>query len=311
MANNEETIINKQIDVEAIIELANYLEDQKEEYARLINIDENKNKGLPYGEQIYQYRCMGEPKVEYEITFRDNKNIQQADYNWFIGNLSNVSKIKKINMYFSVSYTDNSRDKDNAIHKRISEDITFYEDRVYLRVDGSELEDEVYKRHSYIKGILEIGEDRYNKTVKNRKLRIQSFCFSIGFVLSYIIYFVLVGMKGSLPEVLIEILNNKYAIVFGQWFISAIIGNIFGYAIMMGFYRNILPGTKYSHYNSSSHKSVYVDDVENYIGECEVHIGQYANCGKNRELIEKIYKITRIIVLIQLLISIILFLILK
>lgn len=310
MARNEETIINKQIDIETIIELANYLEDQREEYIKLINIDKAKNNGLPYEKQIYQYKCMGqEPNVEYEITFKDNKNIQQTDYNWFIGNLSNVSKIKKIYMYFYVSYTDNSNGND--IYKRISEDITFYEDRVYLRVDGSELEDEVYKRHSYIRGILERGEDRYNKTVKNRNFRIQSFCFSIGFVLSYIIYFVLAGMKDSLPEVLVEILNNKYAIVFGQWFVSAVIGNIFGYAIMMGLYRNILPKTKYSHYSSSSHKSVYVDDVDNYIGECEVHIGQYANCGKNRKLIEKIYKVTRIIVLIQLVISIILFFVLK
>ena len=98
---------------------------------------------------------------------------------------------------------------------------------------------------------------------------------------------------------------------FPQWFVAAIVGNIFGYAIMMGLYRNILPKTKYSHYSSSSHKSVYVDDVDNYVGECEVHIGQYANCGKNRALIEKIYKVTRIIVLVQLAISIILFFILK
>ena len=311
MANNEETIINKQIDVETIIELANYLEDQKEEYDRLMELDENKNKGLSYDEQVYQYRKMGEPKVEYEITFKDNKDIQQSDYNWFIGNLTDIAKVKKINMYFSVSYTDNSRDKDNAIHRRMSENITFYEDRVYLRVDGTELEDEVYKRHSYIRGVLERGEDRYNKTVKNRMVRIQSFCLSIGFVLSYIIYFILNGMKADLPEILVQMIENKYVIIIGQWFVAAIVGNIFGYAIMMGLYRNILPKTKYSHYSSSSHKSVYVDDVDNYVGECEVHIGQYANCGKNRALIEKIYKVTRIIVLVQLAISIILFFILK
>ena len=96
MANNEETIINKQIDVETIIELANYLEDQKEEYDRLMELDENKNKGLSYDEQVYQYRKMGEPKVEYEITFKDNKDIQQSDYNWFIGNLTDIAKVKKI-----------------------------------------------------------------------------------------------------------------------------------------------------------------------------------------------------------------------
>lgn len=311
MANNEETVVNKQIDVEAIIELANYLEDQKEEYARLIEIDESKNKGLSYSEQVYQYKCMGVPTVQYEIVYIDNKDIQQADYNWFVGNLSDISKIKKINMYFHVSYTDNTRDKEHAIHKRLSENITFYEDRVSLRVDGDELEDEVYKHHSYIRGVLERGEDRFNKTIKNRKLRIQSFCLSIGFVLSYIIFLVLNGMKSNFPKELVDILSNKYAIVFGQWFVSVVVGNIFGYAIMIGLYRNILPRAKYSHYSSSSHKSVYVDDIDNYVGECEVHIGKYANSGKNREIIEKIYKVTSKIVLVQLLISVILFFILK
>lgn len=308
---NEETIVNKQVELDTIIELANYLEDQKEEYRRLINIDENKNKGLSYNEQVYQYKCMGEPTVQYGITFKDNKDIQQSDYNWFVGSLADISKIKRIDMYFRVSYTDNSRDKENSIHKSISESITFYEDRVYLRVDGTELEDEVYKQHSYIRGLLERGEDRYNKTIKNRKIRIQSFCLSIGFILSYIIYLVLNGMKADLPDVLVQMLDNKYAIIFGQWFVSAIVGNIFGYAIMMGLYRNILPKSKYSHYSSSSHKSVYVDDVDRYIGECEVHIGMYANSGKNRALIEKIYKVTSKIVLVQLAISVMLFFILK
>lgn len=308
---NEETIVNKQVELDTIIELANYLEDQKEEYIRLRNIDENKNKGLSYNEQVYQYKCTGEPTVEYGINFKDNKDIQRADYNWFVGSLADISKIKRIDMYFRVSYIDNSRDKENSIHKSISESITFYEDRVYLRVDGTELEDEVYKQHSYIRGLLERGEDRYNKTIKNRKIRIQSFCLSIGFILSYIIYLVLNGMKADLPDVFVQILDNKYAIIFGQWFVSAIVGNIFGYAIMMGLYRNILPETKYSHYNSSSHKSVYVDDIDHYIGECEVHIGMYANSGKNRALIEKIYKVTSKIVLVQLAISIMLFFILK
>lgn len=309
--SNEETIVNKQIELDTIIELAKYLENQKEEYIKLINIDENKNKGLPYNEQVYQYRSMGYPTIEYGITFKDNKDIQQSDYNWFIGSLTNISKIKKIDMYFRVSYTDNSIDREHPIHKSISESITFYEDRVYLRVDGNELENEVYKQHSYIRGLLESGEDRFNKTIKHRTLRIQSFCLSIGFILSYIIYFVLNGMKADLPEILVQIINNKYGIIFGQWLISAIIGNVFGYAIMMGLYRNILPRSKYSHYSYSSHKSVYVDDIDNYTGECEVHIGMYADSGKNRKLIEKIYKITSKIILVQVAISVILFFILK
>ena len=70
-------------------------------------------------------------------------------------------------------------------------------------------------------------------------------------------------------------------------------------------------GAKYSHYSRSSHKSVYVDNLEDYTSHDEVQIGKFANNGKNRVIIEKIYKITSKIVLVQLAISILLFFILK
>lgn len=56
---------------------------------------------------------------------------------------------------------------------------------------------------------------------------------------------------------------------------------------------------------------MYVDDIEDFTSHNEVQIGKFTDNGKNRELIEKIYKITNKIVLIQLVISILLFFIIK
>lgn len=78
-------------------------------------------------------------------------------------------------------------------------------------------------------------------------------------------------------------------------------------AYIMGFYRKMLPERKYAEYSASSRKLRYADDIEDYTIYNEIHIGKYYNCGKNRKLIEKIFKITNIIVGGQLLISIILF----
>jgi len=308
---NDEKIINKQISVTDIVDIAKYFEERKSEYIRLIEEDEEKNKGLSYKEQIYSYKCSLEPAVSYEITFKDNRDIKQTEYDWFITNLSDISKIKRIIISFRVSYSDNTMNRERSIHKSVNSYVVFHEDRVAIRVDGVRIEDEVYNEHSKIREILEKGEDRYNKTIKNRNIRIQSFCLSIGFVLSYILYFILNGMKTDLPDILISMLDSKYVLIFGQWFVSAILGNAFGYAIIMSYYKNLLPRSKYSHYSASSKKSVYVDDIANYTNECEVQIGKNANNGKNREKIEKIYKVTSKIVLVQVLISIILFLLLK
>lgn len=301
---SEEKIVNKIIPIETIVEVANYLEDQKEEYKRLFERDAQKNRDLKYSDQVYEYK--GEnPKVQYTIKFKDGREITEPDYNWFIGMLGNLKAIEHITFYSSISYSANYKNKEHYEYMHLYTWVHFYEDSTTIRVDGTNMEEQVYRIHSYLRGTIENNEDRYNKTVKNRNFRVQCFCLSIGFVLSYIIYLILNGMKAELPEILLQILNNKYGIILGQWFISALAGNILGFPIMMALYRNILPKAKYSHYSRSSHKSVYVDNVDDYVSHNEVQIGKFAGNSKNRMLIEKIYKVTSKIVLIQLLLSLI------
>ena len=307
---SEEKIINKIIPIETIVEIAGYLENQKEEYNRLFENEKNKNINLSYSEQLYQYKG-DNAKVEYTIKFKDGKEIEEEDYNWFIGMLDNLKAIEEITFYYHVDYSSNYENREHYEYMRLNTWIHFYEDSISLSVDGKNMEEQVYRLHSYLRGVMENNDERYNKTVKNRKFRIQSLCFSIGFVLSYIIYFVLLANKAKLPQEIASYLNNKYVVIFGQWFISAIIGNLFGFPIMMGLYRNILPKAKYSHYSRSSRKSVYVDNIDDYTAHDEVQIGKFANSSKNRETIEKLYKITSKLVLVQLVISVLFFFIMK
>lgn len=307
---SEEKIVNKIIPIETIIEVANYLEDQKEEYQRIFEKEEQKNAGLKYSEQVYEYKG-DNPKVQYTIRFKDGREITEADYNWFVGMLNNLNSIEQITFYSTISYSSNARTREHYEYMHLYTWVHFREDTTTIRVDGKNMEEQVYRVHSYLRGTIENNDDRYNKTVKNRKLRIQSLCFSIGFVLSYIIYFILMANKNKIPVELANYLDNKMIIIIGQWFISALVGNILGLPIMLALYRNILPKAKYSHYSKSSHKSVYVDNVEDFVAHNEVQIGKFANNGKNREIIEKIYKITSKIVLVQVAISILLFFILK
>ena len=307
---SEEKIVNKIIPIETIIEVANYLEEQKEEYQRLFEKEEQKNAGLKYNEKVYEYKG-DNPKVQYTIRFKDGREITEVDYNWFVGMLNNLNSIEQITFYSTISYSSNVRAREHYEYMHLYTWVHFREDTTTIRVDGKNMEEQVYRVHSYLRGTIENNDDRYNKTVKNRKSRVQSLCLSIGFVLSYIVYLVLMGNKANWPEYISNYINNKYVIVFGQWAISAILGNIFGLPIMLVLYKNILPKAKYSHYSKSSHKSVYIDNLEDYTSHNEVQIGKFANNGKNRVIIEKIYKVTSKIVLVQLAISILLFFILK
>ena len=307
---SEEKIVNKIVPIETIIEIANYLENQKEEYARLFEQDKQKNQDLLFSEQRWEYKGDNE-KVQYTIRFKDGREVTEQGYQWFLGMLNNLSEVKEITIYSDIYYSSNYRNQKNYEYMHLNTWLHFYEDIITLRVDGKNMEEQVHRVHSYLRGAIENNEDRYNKTVKNRKARVQAFCFSIGIILSYLVYVILLMNKTKLPEYIVTYLDNKFVVILGQWFVAGLLGNILGFPIMTTMYKNIVPKTKYSHYSRQSHKSVYVDNIEDFTSHNEVQIGDFANNGKNRANIERIFKITSKIILVQFVISLLLFAFMK
>ena len=186
----------------------------------------------------------------------------------------------------------------------------WYELEIF-NVDATNQESEARNVYSTIMNILEDNPDRYDKTIKFRKIRMQSFTISIGIILSYILYAVLMMNKEKLTPDILGYLSNKNILIFGQWFAAILLGNVASFWYILSIYRPLLPESKYAGYNSSTYKSVYKDDIADYLEHSEVHIGKFWDAEKRRNKIEKIYKITKLVVLIQIVISTILFLILK
>ncbi len=304
-------VINKQIPLETIVKVANYLEKYKEEYDRKFELEQNKNKNIPYGEKQWEYEN-GNTTINYTIEFKNGKNIKESDYNWFAQNLNQPSIIKSIAIDLYVSfYTKGPNNAGNDIYNKVNVSLYFREFDVTIDVDTTNQENEAHKVYSEVMNILEDNEDRYNKTMKHRKIRTQCFTISVGIILSYILYAIIKLNMSKMSPFVNEYLNNKYSLIFGQWFIAILLGNIFSYWYILSIYRPLLPNTKYTGYNYSTGKGNYEDDVDDYVEHSEVHFGKYWDAEKRRKKIEKIYKVTRIILLVQLVISAILFLILK
>ena len=310
-------VVNKQITLKSIIDVANYMEDYKEDYIRKFELDENKNKNIPFGEKVLEYEN-GNAEIRYTIEFHNGKTITETDYNWFIGNINEPKIIKCIIIDLSDSYFSNASRNSNNEYNRINAYIEFQDCGMNLKysdasvsVETTNKENEAHNIYSEIMNILESNEDRYNKTLKYRKVRMQCFTISIGIILSYILFIVLKINKEQLSPMIADYMNNKYFLVFGQWFIAILLGNVFSYWYILSVYKPLLPEAKYAGYNSSTYKSVYKDDIEEYLEHSEVHFGKFWDAEKRRNKIEKIYKVTNKIVLIQLMISVILFFILK
>ena len=304
-------VVNKQIPLKSIIQIANNLEEYKEKYDKIFQSEEEKNKNLSYIEKRYEHEH-GSTKISYAIEYRNGKSIKEDDYNWFIDNLKNANEIKCIGIYMWIGFDKPEYgERRNSNFNKIYVYLYFRENEASIQIDTVHQEQEAHSLYSEIMDILENNEERYNKTIKNRAIRTQCFTITVGIILSYIIYAVLKINVDKLPEVITNIVNNKYAIVFGQWIIAILLGNFVADWFISMIYKPLVPEKRYAGYNYSSHKSIYRDNVEDYVAHSEVHFGKYADAEDRRLKIEKIYKVSRICLLVQLVISVVLFLILK
>lgn len=311
-------VANKQISLRTILDIANYFEDYKERYEEIYRKEIEKNKHKTYSEKNYEYEN-GNVEVRYTIDFHNGQNITESNYNWLVVNINNPRAIKSIEIALSNSYYTKSNGSDiNDVYNKVYVSVEFidcgmnlkYSD-VIVNVDATNQESEARNIYSTVMNTLEDNPDRYDKTIKYRKIRMQSFTISIGIILSYILYIVLMMNKEKISPYIAEYLNNKYCLILGQWFAAVLLGNISSFWYILSVYKPLLPETKYAGYNSSTYKSVYKDDITDYLEHSEVHIGKFWDAEKRRDKIEKIHKITRIILLVQLIISAILFLTLK
>ena len=304
-------VINKQISLEQIIRVADHLEDYKEKYDKKFELEENKNKNIPYGEKQWEYEN-GNTNIKYTIHFKNGKNITESDYNWFVGNLGQAKAIKDISIDLYISYyTKSNNSTTNDIYNKVNISLWFREFDASIDIDTMNQENEAQNVYSEIMNILEDNEDRYNKTIKHRKVRIQSFCITIGIILSYVLYIALKMNVDKLDPFIAQYLDNKVVLLVGQWLVAILAGNVLSYWFMISIYKPLLPESKYAGYNSSTYRSVYKDDVDDFVEHSEIHFGKYWDAEKRRNKIEKIYKITSKIVLVQLAISVALFFILK
>ena len=118
-------------------------------------------------------------------------------------------------MEFKVRYSENYTNPEKYNYKHMNISISFQEIATRIMVNSDQLENEAYTIYDEVLKILNNTQERYNTTIKNRNLRIQSFCLSIGFILSYFLYVILKII--NLPEVLNSLLSNKLVLIIGQW----------------------------------------------------------------------------------------------
>ncbi len=319
--NEEADILHKQIDtlvkehvagdvftLEEIYRYARTLESFKMDYDGKAKIEKDRIEAIPKVSKKYD---MLESTIEYSIEWYDGVLKKESSYEWFIDNLKDAKNITRIHMHYRLSYYD--KDNWNGITANVEFDLgkENYRSKAIYDVTSTNLEQEVDVLYNKIYKVFENCPIRLDKTIKNRGIRMQAFSIAVGIVLSYILFIVLKLCSGNFPQTFVDLLNNKMVIIFGQWVGAVVGGNVLASWFINMLYKPMLPEREYDHYDRSNGKSVYKDNIENFVKSSELQFGHFLDFKYRREKIEKMFKVSSIVVLVQLLISALLFLILK
>lgn len=313
MAQNE--ILNKRLSIEKIFEIADMLQQRNDYYLQQYREREaiSDYRLQEEYDSSHNIRVTTRPRVEFSITTKDRESeTREDDIQWFKNciqeNKKGISNVS-INYYVTLSTgpVNEHRYTNESMYLRFSEE------SIHFNVDkanevGLTGYDAFYAK---IAGILDSLPPRLDDTIKKKYIRSNIPSLTIGFALGIIVALAL-GLLCKFTD--IDIYINDF-VAQTHYFMLAVIGVSFAVGLIIpgvnhSLYRKIKIRQIYQGYNRSSHTDIYADDLVDFKNKCEVEFGDFAEYPKIREKIEKNYKKSKIILLVEIILFAVVWLVL-
>lgn len=297
-------INNKIISVDQIKEISDYLQKTCNYYLELIAKDRKKNNNTYISNGQYSYYAVSKPEVKYTITYTDNRTVNTTDVIVFNDVLNEPQYIKEIVQQLYISYRDNELNEETehsmSIYLSLSEDV------VYFSTSDKNMNEPSYNLNSYVRGLLESGEDRYSGIVKKKFFVKCIIGLAIGSIITLMLFFILLMMKNNGSDIFETLFSNGLILSLFGWLIAFAFGNILSRPIVDNLFKEI-DNASSVYYNAGMHDTYKKD----YMRKNEVLIGaSYKNLEK-RKSIEKMYSLSKKVILVRLIISVIVIIVLS
>ena len=302
---NSFLIQNKLITVEQIKEVTEYLKKTLNHYNEMINqeLQENNNVGFYSGH--YQHYAYTKPSLEFKVEYTDGRKIDTKDDFVFYDALREPQYVYKIEERLYISYDDN--DMGETTNHLLDISLDYSESVIHFITSNTNMNDELYNISSYINGLLNGGENRFNKIIKNRFWVKNTIGLAVGSIPTLLGFIILLLMKNETTETINMFFNNPIMLVLGGWLIAFAFGSTIIGSVVNGLYSSLEVGLE-----NASKGGTYTDHYEdNYRMFNEVLIGKNYNNLEKRKTIEKYYNLSQKVVLIRLTISLIILVVLS
>lgn len=265
----------------------------------LARIFEKMNEKIIEFQKIYQQEILQNERYEREyqnwtaknfegkfkcsVKFYDDTNITFDNYNNFIYVYNNrIHEIENMHVSYHCLYWIQQGREDKMISHRINMDIYEYKMNIDVNLSSEDKKmDDVYQ---LIKDIILTAPERYDRIVRNKSSITNKITFALGIIPSIILCTLLCFVPAIRHAYGLTYVLYPIMVVFIGFFVG---GTIFG-GKLDRLYSTIVPNKKYAGYDKTNYKSIYKDDVDDYIQKSEIIIGKNINNIKNRKEIEEL-----------------------
>lgn len=304
--NNDQRfeIKNKIITVEQIKDVSDYLQKTCNYYIELIKQDSDKNNNVFFDRGNYKYYAFMKPELKYSISYADGREIKTEDYVVFNDALKEPQYLKGLVQQLYISYKDNEMNE--VTEHTMSVYISYSENSVMLSTTEKNMGEQLYNINSYIRGLLESGEDRYSGVVKNKLLVKNIIGLAAGSLFTLVMFFIILIIRAKGNNVFDTIFINSFLPSLLGWLTAFAIGSVLIKPIIENLFREI--DNAKSVYSTAGMKETYKKE---YMSQNEVLIGKSYNNLEKRNSIRKIYSISKKVVLVRLVISVIIIIVLS
>ncbi len=281
MYNESIKVANKIITSDDLLEIFSMMNEKLKYYQKISNTEAMQNKMLEYSYQKWSFKDNGSSLV-FTVNFYDDTSIKFDNYENFIGIFnSRLDEIKDIYVRFYLTYDVKNEYDKNYYHESII--MWIYENKMNIDVSLDSKNKKMDDVFELIKNKVLTAQPKYDDVIKNKNL----ITFKVGLSLGLIPGLIITTLLLIIPIVR-EVFSNTFVlypicVLILAFFIGFTIGN----NILSSLYSKISPEKKYAYYDTSKGKSVYKDDIDQFVGTSEILIGKNAdNLICRRKIIE-------------------------
>ncbi len=274
-------VANKIITDTDIFDICAKMNDKIKEYQKLCEEEKIKNEKFEHDYQNWTVKNF-DGSFSCAFNFYDDTDVTVDNYGEFLNIFNNrLHSVQDMRISFSMSYWIQNGSEQKLVHHYLY--LYIYEYKMDISIKMSSDDDKMQDVYTLIKERVISAPEKYDRIMQKKNQIKGRIGFAQGMIPALVIC-TLLAFVGAIREI--------YGLTFVLYPIAVLtIGYLLGSSLFIGkisnLYEPLLPKQMYAGYDADRGKSIYKDDINDYVSTSEILIGKNVNNMKCRQEIKE------------------------